>query len=202
MRARMAIKLANIKCEIREVNLKNKPTCMLRLSPKATVPVLLIDNEIIDESLEIIDWALSKRNIFKNNITHKQEIFTTEMIKLFDIEFKYSLDRYKYNNRYSNKNRDFHKEKCINILKQVEIRMNESNTWFFSNNINRLDISVLPFIRQFRLADEAWFDNTNQLYKIKNWLYSFLNSDLLKSIMIKKDFWVDGDEAIYFPYEE
>ena len=202
MRARMAIKLANITCEIREVDLKNKPTCMLQLSPKATVPVLLIGDMVIDESLEIIDWVLSKKNIFKNNLTHEQEILTTDIIKLFDIEFKHSLDRYKYNSRYSNTNRDFHKEKCIGILKHVEASMNESRTWFFSNNINKLDISVLPFIRQFRLADEIWFDNTNQFLKIKKWLYSFLNSELLKSIMIKKDFWVDGDRSIYFPYEE
>ena len=40
MRARMALNLANIRCEIREVSLQNKPKSMIKLSPKATVPVL------------------------------------------------------------------------------------------------------------------------------------------------------------------
>ena len=41
MRARMALKLANIMCEIREIKLNNKPDHMLKVSPKGTVPVLV-----------------------------------------------------------------------------------------------------------------------------------------------------------------
>ena len=50
MRARMALNLANIRCEIREVSLKNKPQSMIKLSPKATVPVLYVNNKVIDDS--------------------------------------------------------------------------------------------------------------------------------------------------------
>ena len=51
MRARMALKLANIRCEIREIRLSNKPQHMLEVSPKGTVPVLILENKIIDESI-------------------------------------------------------------------------------------------------------------------------------------------------------
>ena len=54
MRARMAIKLANIKCEIREVKLNNKPEAMLMASPKGTVPVLILDDVVIDESMQLL----------------------------------------------------------------------------------------------------------------------------------------------------
>ena len=59
MRARMALKLAEIDVEIREISLREKPAHMLQVSPKGTVPVLVLpDGKVIDESLEIMQWAL------------------------------------------------------------------------------------------------------------------------------------------------
>ena len=72
MRARMALKLANIKSEIREVRLNNKPKHMIEVSPKGTVPILILENEVIDESNDIINWVLDKNNIFKNKLDHNQ----------------------------------------------------------------------------------------------------------------------------------
>ena len=63
MRARMAIYLADIECELREVYLKNKPTEMLEISPKGTVPVLqLNDGTVLDESLDIMNWVIDKND--------------------------------------------------------------------------------------------------------------------------------------------
>src|SRR5690606_12591001 len=60
MRARMALRYAGIAVEIREIVLRNKPQAMLAVSPKGTVPVLVLpDGEVIDESLEIMGWALA-----------------------------------------------------------------------------------------------------------------------------------------------
>lgn len=202
MRARMALNLANVTCEIREVSLKNKPQSMIKLSPKATVPVLYVNDKVIDESIEIINWALLKKDIFKNRLTQEQDAYSNEIIRLFDEEFKPSLDRYKYNNRYKNENREEHKKKCLKILNKIEINMNPSSKWFFSDDINKIDISILPFVRQFRLADEFWFDETNELARTKQWLDSFLKSSLFRNIMIKKENWVDGDKPIYFPYKQ
>ena len=89
MRARMVLYLTNIQCEIREVSLRNKPSAMLDISPKGTVPVLLLDNgTIIEESLDLIDWALEQRRIFDGNLSDDQELFTQKTIKLFDTDFK------------------------------------------------------------------------------------------------------------------
>ena len=100
MRARMALKLTEIKCEIREVRLNNKPKHMIDMSPKGTVPVLVLENNIIDESNEIIEWALSFNNVFDGNLDEDQKDLTSRLIELFDSKFKYNLDRYNYATRY------------------------------------------------------------------------------------------------------
>ena len=80
----MAIKLANIKCEIREIRLNNKPEHMLKVSPKGTVPVLILEDKIIDESIEIIDWVLNKDNIFEGNLNQNEVNLSEELIYIFD----------------------------------------------------------------------------------------------------------------------
>ena len=65
MRARLALKLANIQCELREVRLNNKPKHMLEVSPKGTVPILILEDKIIDESIEIIN---SDRNLLSVSV--------------------------------------------------------------------------------------------------------------------------------------
>ena len=111
MRSRMALFLTGIKCELREVNLKNKPLLMLDISPKGTVPVLVLDNgKVIEQSLDIIKWALGQRNIFDANLLDKQELFTDTTIELFDGDFKFNLDRYKYSTRYHEVNKEMHRD--------------------------------------------------------------------------------------------
>ena len=62
MRARMAITISDQKVEFREVVLRDKPPSMIKLSPKGTVPVLsLSSGQVIDESLDVIDWAQKLR---------------------------------------------------------------------------------------------------------------------------------------------
>jgi glutathione S-transferase len=51
MRARMAIAVSGLKVEIREVVLRDKPTELLEISPKATVPVLVDRERILDHAL-------------------------------------------------------------------------------------------------------------------------------------------------------
>ena len=198
MRARMALKLTEIKCEIREVRLNNKPKHMIDMSPKGTVPVLVLENNIIDESNEIIDWALSFNNVFDGNLDEDQKDFTSRLIKLFDSKFKYNLDRYKYATRYENIDINKHKMECLKILINLEDLISKDE-WFLGKRINKLDISILPFIRQFRIADTDWFDKQNQITGIQQILDNFLNSKLYKDIMFKYDVWTENDIPQFFP---
>ena len=198
MRARMALKLTNTKCEIREVRLNNKPKQMIDKSPKGTVPVLVLQKEVIDESNDIIEWALSSNNIFDGNIDHDQIDLTNNLIELFDSKFKYNLDRYKYATRYKNIDKDNHKIECLDILINLE-NVISNDGWILGSKINKLDISILPFIRQFRIADIEWFDKQNKIKGIQKILFNFLDSNLFKEVMYKYDVWEENAEPQFFP---
>ena len=198
MRARMALKLTEIKCEIREVRLNNKPKHMIDMSPKGTVPVLVLENNVIDESNEIIDWALSFNNVFDGNLDKDQKDLTSHLIELFDSKFKYNLDRYKYATRYENVDTEKHRLECLKILINLQNLISKEE-WFLGKSINKLDISILPFIRQFRIADVDWFDKQNQITGIQQTLTNFLNSKLFKDIMFKYDVWTENDMPQFFP---
>ena len=194
----MALKLTNIKCEIREVRLNNKPKQMIDKSPKGTVPVLVLQKKVIDESNDIIEWALSSNNIFDGNIDHDQIDLTNNLIELFDSKFKYNLDRYKYATRYENINKDKHKKACLEILINLE-NLISNEGWILGSKINKLDISILPFIRQFRIADIEWFDKQNKIKGVQKILFNFLDSNLFKEVMYKYDVWEENAEPQFFP---
>ena len=196
MRARMAIHISSQKCEIREVLLRDKPPSMLEYSSKGTVPVLVLQSgEVIDESLDVIDWALNL-NDPDNWQRSKNNEKTKELIKINDGEFKYHLDRYKYSKRYDNEDPEFHRKKCLSFIEKVNSELQNSK-YIFDDAISYIDISLLPFIRQFRIADNEWFDEL-PYENVKSWLSNFLNSELLKSIMFKYDLWKEGDEVTIF----
>ena len=198
MRARMILKLADIKCELREVRLNNKPGHMLEASPKGTVPVLILEDKIIDESIDIVNWALNITNVFEGNIKQDQINLTEELIHLFDDKFKYHLDRYKYSNRYEDVSVELHQNECLKILKKLEKIIADSN-WIFGDSINKLDILILPFIRQYRIADLEWFDSLQNISGVQKVLMNFLDSNIFKSVMNKYEEWSEGSDAIYFP---
>ena len=196
MRARMAIHISDQRCELREVLLRDKPPSMLEYSAKGTVPVLILqDGKVIDESLDVIDWALNL-NDPDDWQRSKDTKKTKELIKINDGEFKYHLDRYKYSKRYDNEDPEFHRKKCLKFIESINNELNNSK-YIFDDNISYADIVLLPFIRQFRIADIEWFDSL-PYDNLKKWLSSFLDSSLLNSIMKKYDLWKEGDKSIVF----
>ena len=192
----MAIYISGQKCELREVLLRDKPPSMLEYSPKGTVPVLILqDGNVIDESLDVLDWALNL-NDPDDWQRSKDTKKTKELIKINDGEFKYHLDRYKYSKRYDNEDPEFHRKKCLKFIESLNNELNNSK-YIFDNNISYVDIVLLPFIRQFRIADMEWFDSL-PYDNIKVWLSKFLDSFLLNIIMKKYDLWKEEDEITIF----
>jgi glutathione S-transferase len=197
MRARMALKLANLKCELREVELKNKPEEMLQISPKGTVPILVLDDVILDESNDIIQWVINNNPNILIHLDDEKAQQTSKLVDLFDTEFKHHLDRYKYHQRYGSNATD-HREKCDEILHLLDEKISV-DYWIFSDEISLLDISILPFIRQFKIADESYFFSQNY-HKVINLLKRFENSNLFESIMIKYEPWQPNQaEKTIFP---
>jgi glutathione S-transferase len=90
------------------------------------------------------------------------------------------------------------RSECLKILIEIENLISKQE-WFFGKKINKLDISILPFIRQFRIADQQWFDEQLLISKIQNVLFNFLESELFKDIMLKYDVWEENSTSVYFP---
>lgn len=186
MRARMALILASKECELREILLKNKPDEMLEISSKGTVPVMQFADKVLDESLDIISWAMESpvSNVYIYAGT--EELLSEELIKLFDSKFKYHLDRYKYSSRYGVDPKN-HQDECKIILYDLEDKIN-SKPWIFGKEVSLLDISILPFIRQCKIANPDWFF-AQSFIKVIDLLNYFENSDLFTQAMQKYDLW-------------
>ena len=198
MRARIAIKLCSLECEIREINLKLKNKEFLELSPKGTVPVLVLpDDKIIEESMDIIHWAISNNDPYNLKLKNL-EIYNKDMdlISIFDNEFKYHLDRYKYNSRFKGINKEEHKYKARDLLVNLNNSLKEKQ-WLNGENISISDISILPFVRQYRIADIKWFDEKLELPNINRWLDKFLNSKIFNNVMKKYKIWETTDQKIF-----
>jgi len=184
MRARMILLQEGIDFDIYEISLKDKPSQMLKLSAKGTVPILVFKDIVIDESLEIISWAFSQS---KNSTFHKlkkNEIdLANELIKKNDNDFKLSLDRYKYHIRYPEKSQKSWRDECLFFMEILEMYLCK-NRFLIKDEITYADISIFPFVRQFSNVDLEAFKKLNYS-KTKKWLESLVKNDLFKKIMAK-----------------
>ena len=201
MRARLAIQLClpNGALELREVVLKNKPQAMLKISPKATVPVLQLNSgQIIDESIDIARWAFSlntelSETMYAESIQAESDALISEN----DGDFKWALDRYKYSDRFEH-DEEYYREKAKGFLAQLEDKLSD-HTFLIGNQMTLADIAVFPFVRQFAHVDKKWFDQQKQYHNLKQWLNGLLEGELFVGIMKKYPAWKEGDEPTYFP---
>lgn len=192
MRARLALLASGTICEIREVKLSAKPPEMVAISPKATVPVLhLADGGVIDESLDIMRWALTR---------HDPEGWLDRtddaLIATNDGAFKHHLDRYKYPDRHD-ANPAAHRAAGIDLLRPLEDRL-IAQPYLCGDALGLTDAALMPFVRQFAATDRAWFDAL-PLPGLQAWLSRFIASPLFEAAMVRLSPWEAGDAAIRFP---
>lgn len=196
MRARLAIRNSHLKVELREVDLKHKPPEMLSASPKATVPVLILnDHSVLDESLDIMHWSLQQsdtNNWLQKN--HQSEI--EQLIQQNDQSFKTDLDHYKYANRFPQHPPLYYRQQGEVFLKQLEQRL-EKHAFIIHEAATLADVALFPFIRQFAYVDIKWFE-TCAYSNLRRWLTYWLESDLFLSIMHKHANW--SPEQKYITY--
>ena len=177
----MALSYSKIKVELKEILLNNRPSELFAVSPKGTVPVLCINNTtVIDESLDIITWALMQ-NDPNSWISYKKRM-QFDIIEENDNEFKYWLDRYKYFDRFPKNNRDYYRAKCSEYLTKLN-KLLEYNQYLLTNKLLFVDVAVAPFIRQCATVDIYWFQET--YIKLSNWLNNIIESELFVSVMDK-----------------
>jgi glutathione S-transferase len=189
----MALIYSGVQVELREVKLSDIPDSMLQLSPKATVPVLLLgDGQVLDESLDVLDWSLSQ-----SDPEHWLDIDETskQLIRRSDEEFKPLLDRYKYADRHPRFSQLEHRIRAEVYLSELN-QLLSLHPYLSDSHCRLSDVAIFPFIRQFAGVDAAWFERCEYSF-VRNWLNLLLGSDLFQKAMQKKSFWQPGDEAVY-----
>ncbi len=193
MRARMALRYAGINVEIREISLREKPQSMLLASPKGTVPVLIPPNgQVIEQSLEIMEWALNQRDADDWMLSSSSELkaHAAALIAENDGAFKQALDRYKYADRYPEFPMEHYRAQGELFLKRLEELLSYHH-YLLRDQLAQVDIAIFPFVRQFSMVDESWF-NATRYSKLKVWLSNLKNSQLFNDIMEKHPVWQDA----------
>ena len=188
MRARMALKYAGIEVEHREIELRNKPPSMLMASPKGTVPVLIVGDLVLDQSLEIMRWALQQSD--PDNWGEIDAVAAQIWIERNDGPFKALLDQYKYPNRHPKLNQDDVFNAAITLMLKPLDEVLESNRYVLGNQHHWIDVAIFPFIRQFSMVNPEQFEQL-PLPALKKWLAQQLQSELFNAVMSKYPTWID-----------
>ncbi|MFJ2464096.1 glutathione S-transferase [Pseudomonas sp. NPDC087615] len=181
MRARMALRYSGVLVEIVEVSLKAKPAEMLAISPKGTVPVLDAEGQVIDESLEIMRWALAHNDPQDWRLEGDSRV--AELIEANDQVFKVHLNRYKYAERYPEQPMEAYRAEGMLFLHKLDELLKDRD-YLLTDHPSLADVALFPFVRQFAHVDREWFAQTPYV-RLQVWLQRFLESDLFTSIMRK-----------------
>ena len=197
MRARLALAAGGQRVEIREIELRNKPQDLLKLSPKGTVPVLALANgPVLEESLDIMYWAL-RQNDPQDWLEASALPAGEALIKANDTEFKCLLDRYKYADRYPDHPQAYYRRQGEGFLSVLESRL-ILHGHLCGARFTLADAAILPFVRQFAAVDSAWFQQA-PYPEVRRWLDDFTASGQFAAIMANYPVWRDGDPPRLFP---
>jgi glutathione S-transferase len=203
MRARLALKVAGIRVELREVALRSKPAEMLAVSPKGTVPVLVLPGaEVLEESLDIMRWALAQ---FDPEGWLTRDAQAAELIALNDGPFKQLLDRYKYADRYPERSATQWRDAAVELhIAPLESRLQQTR-FLSGENVSLADMALMPFVRQFALVDAAWFgvepeggNDRPPFPALRDWLQRLINTELFAAVMHKLPVWQASDPPTFF----
>ena len=211
MRARFGLLIAHQQVMLRAVTTKNKPAEMLAFSPKGTIPVLVLpDSTVIDESLDIMLWALQQDD--PGDLLHKDQPddlpAMLELIKHNDKVFKPQLEIYKKAKRFHLESEIEERQKCEIFIAELEQRLSLSKRsaealtkagplisqtapgYFIGQKTGLIDYALLPFVRQFSRVNRAWFIQA-PYPNLRAWLDGHLQSRLYAKAMTKYPLWLD-----------
>lgn len=191
MRARLALISSGQQVELREILLRDKPAELIAASPKATVPVLVTQDGVIDQSLDIMLWALERNDPQgwrdMPNAGH-------DWIARADTAFKTALDGVKYASRHPEAEALIHRENAMTFLDELDKNLRD---WLFDKP-SLADYALLPFVRQFAAIDPDWFAAQNWP-RLQDWLARFLASDIFAQAMVKQPLWHSTAAPKLFP---
>jgi glutathione S-transferase len=189
IRARLALASAGLipgrDLELREVALRAKPPELLAASANGTVPVLVLrQGAVLQDSLTIMQWALQQGDPqgWLSGWSAAEQRAMGALIAENDGAFKTHLDRFKYPDRYPGERSESHRLAAVAILMRWSERL-ANGGWMLGAQASIADWALLPFVRQFRLADPDGFDAAHGLAPLQAWLGRCLSSPELAAVM-------------------
>ena len=202
IRARLALAYAGVACELREINLRNKPQALLDSSPKGTVPVLVLQNgKVIDQSLEIMLHALRMQD--PDQWLAPTQGTLDDMLVLItrnDTFFKQALDRCKYPERYSAEDVNLAQTDALTWLAGLDAQLAETG-YLFGMNPSLADMALRPFVRQYARIDEAQWAEQPWPH-LQAWLQRWIDSALFAEVMETYPGWQPGTTGPTFAPSE
>src|SRR5690606_38163412 len=176
MRARLSLAVSETRCALREVVLRAKPDELLQVSPKGTVPVLVLPatrqagtaddaamgavmpgtGTVFEQRLDIMLWALRRSDTERWLAPSSGTL--AEMLDLIgqcDGPFKQNLDRYKYPERYPGTDATEHRSQAQPFLQALDERLTHT-PFLFGSHAALADRAIAPFVRQFAHTDKDW----------------------------------------------
>lgn len=197
MRARLALRYAGVSVILREVVLRDKPAQLLEISPKGTVPVLLLpDGRVLDQSLDIMRWACSQSDPDQWLAASLTEMGQT-WLSINDGPFKQWLDRYKYPERHPEQTAQQHRDQGVATMLAPMNEQLQKTPYLFGPAPTLVDMALMPFVRQFAQVDPGWFAQT-EMPALRRWLDTLLASALFGQVMDKYDPWQPGQADLLF----
>lgn len=199
MRARLALSASRLDIRVREVVLRDKPAEMLEASPKGTVPVLVLESgEVIDESLDVMRWALATSD--PEGWLGADADETNALIAQNDGPFKRALDRYKYPNRYAAEGADplANRDAGLAILNGLSERIEAHGGQLLGPAPTLADMAIFPFVRQFAATNSAWWADAAPA-PLAAWLRGHLDSPRFHAVMAKYPQWAQGQDEPRLP---
>ena len=198
MRARLAILMSQQTVLIRAIVMKNKPADMLALSPKGTVPVLVLgtvpSTHVIDESLDIMLWALNLSDpdnlLYAEDAKALPEMLT--IINEYDQQFKPNLERYKRAKRFHGDDEEECRLQCEPFIQTLEQRLSQQ-PFLMGSTPSLLDFALLPFVRQYSRVNRQHYLHGPYTH-LQNWLKHHLQSRLFSKAMLKYPLWLETHE--------
>lgn len=194
MRARLALQVSNQRVDLREIVLRDKPQAFLDTSPSATVPCLDTRSQVIDESLDIMRWALARDD---PQAWLDMPETGDQLIQQSDGPFKSALDRYKYAIRFPEYDALAERDRASAFVQDLETKLSGSQALFGCDK-TLADMAILPFIRQFAHVDLEWFQ-AQPWPNVIAWLEEFKTSELFGAIMKKYPIWTPQADLVSFP---
>lgn len=161
-----------------------------------TLPLLQLPGRLIENSLDITHWAVSRRpelGLWPESRVRQQSI--ENLIATTDGPFANASERYQHASGLSPRNRQQCRNEAEIFLAQLEARVARMG-YLVGAEETLADIAILPFIHIFAEVDRDWFDSSPYL-ALRIWLERYRNRALWLQCLEPIPLWKPGNEPFY-----